>query len=135
MLIAQPYKDKNISYISHIHILVSNKNMTRWNKNIYTQNVLCKINKKNLVHHMKNKNRLIINALPKEYFEKAKIPNSFNLDYNQAKKMSVTQINNEIKTMIKDHSNIQKIIKKNNLKINEVKLFIVMISIVKQVIN
>ena len=34
---------------------------------------------------MKSKNRLIINALPAEYFEKAKIPDSFNLDYNKAK--------------------------------------------------
>lgn len=120
----QPYKDKNISYMSHIHILVSNKNMTKWNKNIYTQNVLCKINKKNLVHHMKNNNRLIINALPKEYFEKAKIPNSFNLDYNLAKKMNVSQINNKVKVMVKNHSEIQKIIKKNKLKLNEVPIIV-----------
>ena len=120
----QPYKDKGISYMSHIHILVSNKPMNRWKKNIHTQNVLCVIDKPSLISHMRSKNRLIINALSAEYFEKAKLPNSFNLDYNKAKNMTPTQLNSSIKSMIKNHKNIQKIIKQNNLKLNEVPIIV-----------
>tara|TARA_B110000285_G_C15030831_1_gene566657 strand:- start:304 stop:1101 length:798 start_codon:yes stop_codon:yes gene_type:complete len=120
----QPYKDKGVSYMSHIHILVSNKKIDKWKKNIHTQNVLCKIDKPSLITHMKSKDRIIINALPAEYFEKAKIPNSFNLDYKKAKIMSQNQIHNKIKSMIKEHKNIQNIIKKNNLKLIEVPIIV-----------
>lgn len=120
----QPYKDKGISYMSHIHILVSDKSMSSWNNNIHTQNVLCRIDRNNLVHHMKSKDRLIINALPKEYYDKVKIPDSFNLDYNKEKKMSASQINTQIKNMIKNHKNIQKIMKQNKLKLNEVPIIV-----------
>lgn len=120
----QPYKDKGVSYMSHIHILVSDKKLSRWKPNIYTQNVLCNIEKSNLNHHLRIKDRLVINALSTEHFEKAKIPGSFNLHYSKAKKMSTTQINNEIKFMIKEHKNIQKIIKKNNLKLYEVPIIV-----------
>ena len=106
----QPYKDKGVSYMSHIHILVSDKKMTRWNKGIYTQNVLCEINKKNLIHHIQKKDRIIINALSSEYHNKAHIPNSHNLYYKEAKKLSIAQIHNRVRKMIKDEPKIQQII-------------------------
>jgi hypothetical protein len=120
----QPYKDKGVSYMSHIHILVSDKKMTRWNKGIYTQNVLCEINKKNLIHHIQKKDRIIINALSCEYHNKAHIPNSHNLYYKEAKKLSIAQIHNRIRKMIKDEPKIQQIIKKNKLKITEVPIIV-----------
>lgn len=120
----QPYQDKGISYMSHIHILVSDKKMTRWKKNISTQNVLCKINKKNLLHHMKLKDRLVINALSKEYYDKMKIPNSYNLDYKLASKMKPEEIKKELKNMIKEDKTIQKLIKKENLKLCEVPIIV-----------
>jgi rhodanese-related sulfurtransferase len=110
--------------MSHIHILVSDKKMGKWKKNIFTQNVLCKIDKSTLIRHIKLKDRIIINALSKESFDKIKLPNSFNLDYVKAKKMSPHQINIQIRSMIKEHKNIQKIIKKNNLKLNEVPIIV-----------
>tara|TARA_B100001057_G_scaffold84733_1_gene80557 strand:- start:566 stop:1114 length:549 start_codon:yes stop_codon:yes gene_type:complete len=120
----QPYKDKGVSYMSHIHILVSDKKMTRWNKGIYTQNVLCEINKKNLIHHIQKKDRIIINALSSEYHNKAHIPNSHNLYYKEAKKLSIAQIHNRVRKMIKDEPKIQQIIKKNKLKITEVPIIV-----------
>jgi len=120
----QPYKSKGISYISHIHILVSDKKMSKWNKNIFTQNILCNITKKNLLHHMQNNDRLIINALDSNYYNKLNIPNSYNLYHKDASKMSKTQINNAIKKMIKSNSSIQSLIKKNNLKLTEVPIVV-----------
>ena len=120
----QPYKDKGISYMSHIHMLVSDKKMTRWNKGIYTQNVLCEINKKNLIHHMQRKDRLVINALSSDYHNKAHIPNSYNLFYKEAKTLGKNQIHNKVRRMIKEEPNIQKIIKKNKLKITEVPIIV-----------
>jgi hypothetical protein len=120
----QPYKDKGISYMSHIHMLVSDKKMTKWNKGMYTQNVLCEINKKNLTHHMQRKDRIVINALSSDYHDKAHIPNSHNLFYKDAKNLSNAQIHNKIRKMIKDEPHIQKLIKKNKLKITEVPIIV-----------
>lgn len=113
----QQYKDNKIAYLNHIHIIVSNKAITKWKKNITTQNILCKINKKMLMYHIKLKDRLVINALSKEYYDKMKIPDSYNLYYKQAKKMSIIQLKKEISKMISNHTQIQKINKKNKLNI------------------
>jgi len=120
----QPYKDQGISYMSHIHILVSDKKMTKWNTNIFTQNVLCNITKRNLHHHLQKKDRLVINALSKDYYNKTHIPGSFNLHYKEAEQMSEVQLNNSIKHMIKSHKPIQTLIKKNKLKLTEVPIIV-----------
>lgn len=120
----QPYKDKGISYMSHIHILVSDKKMSCWKKGMYTQNILCEINRKNLLHHMKQNDRLLINALPKEYFEKAHIPGSYNIDYNNAKKLGKNKLQNLVRKMVNSDKNISRIVKKNNLKITETPIIV-----------
>ena len=120
----QPYKDKGISYMSHIHILVSDKKMSRWKKGMFTQNILCEINRKNLLHHMKQNDRLLINALPKEYFEKAHIPGSYNIDYNNAKKLGKNKLQNLVRKMVNSDKNISRIVKKNNLKITETPIIV-----------
>ena len=120
----QPYKEKGISYMNHLHILVSDKKITRWKKNISTQNVLCKINKKNLKHHMKLDDRVIINALSKEYYDQMKIPKSFQLYYKDAKKMTALQIKNSVKKMVSQHKCIQRIMKANDLQLTEVPIIV-----------
>lgn len=120
----QPYKDKGISYLPHVHFLVSNKNMTQWLDNLYTQNVLCNISKKVLKQHMKQKNRLIINALPKEYFEKNSIPGSHNLYYKDAQKQSPTEIKNSIKQLVNNDKNIKVLITKHKLKLEEIPIIV-----------
>ena len=73
---------------------------------------------------MKLEDRIIINALPKEYYEQMKIPKSFNLYYKDAKKMTVLQIKNTIKKMISQHKCIQKIIKDTKLQLIEVPIIV-----------
>ena len=111
----QAYKEKGISYVSHIHILVSNKAMNSWQNDFITVSVICKIDKSLVKKHLKKKDRLIINALSKEYFDKSHIPTSFNLFYKQASKMSSTNIKSLIKEMINNHKDLQKYIKKNKI--------------------
>ena len=61
--------------------------MTTWTNTFMTYSVICKIDKSIVKKHLRKKDRLIINALPKEYFEKSHIPSSFNLFYKDASKM------------------------------------------------
>lgn len=120
----QPYKDRGVSYMSHIHMLVSDKKMSKWKKNIFTQNVLCKICHSNLTAHMKKGDRLIINALDKSYYDKVHIENSFNLPNKKASKMSNLKIKTEIKKMIDANKKISKLMKTSKLKLEEVPIIV-----------
>jgi len=120
----QPYKDDGVSYMPHIHFLISDKNMTKWNNEMFTQNVLCDVKKRQVEEHITKKNRLIINALSSEYHKKAKIDTSFNLFYKDAQKMSSIQLKNKIKSFIKQDLHLQKYIKINKLKLTEVPILV-----------
>lgn len=55
------------SYMNHIHMLVSDKKMSKWEDKMFTQNVLCKISKAEYDIYNKIGIRLIINALESKY--------------------------------------------------------------------
>jgi len=124
------YEDNNFkktglqSYMSHIHLLVSDKSMTKWNNNLYTQNVLCNISKKQVKGSIKNSNRLVINALSSEYHQKNSIPCSQNLYYKDAKKMSVRQIRDSVTKMIKKNSNFAAFVVKHKLSLSEIPIVV-----------
>lgn len=120
----QPYKEKGISYVSHIHILVSDKSMTKWSNSFLTYSVICKVDKSVVNRHLKNKDRLIINALSKEYFDKSHIPTSFNLFYKEADKLSSKEINGLIRKMIDSHKDLQKYIKKNKIPLRDTPILV-----------
>ena len=75
----QPYKEQGVSYMSHIHLLVSNSKMTKWEDNLITQGILCKITRNKVATHVYNQDHLFINALSADYHNKFHIPTSFNL--------------------------------------------------------
>lgn len=124
------YEDTNFkknglqSYMSHIHLLVSDKLMTKWNNNLYTQNVLCNISKKQVKGSIKNSNRLVINALSSEYHQKNSIPCSQNLYYKDAKKMSVREIRDSVTKMIKKNSNFSAFVVKHKLSLSEIPIVV-----------
>tara|TARA_B100000575_G_scaffold294616_1_gene312236 strand:+ start:1419 stop:2363 length:945 start_codon:yes stop_codon:yes gene_type:complete len=124
------YKDTKMkgkgkeTYMNHIHILVSNKDNTKWEDKLFTQNVLCCVNKKEVTQHINHNNRLIINALPFEYFKKGHIPTSYNLYYKTASNMTVKQLRKCVSSMIDTHPEYKKYIKKHNLKLTEVPLLV-----------
>jgi hypothetical protein len=111
----QHYIEHGKSYMSHIHIIVSNKNMTTWSNKLITFNVLCNIKKSILKQHIKTSDRLIINALPEDYHKKSSIPTSYNIYYKDAKKMNTSQLKTKIKQLVKDN-------KKFNIYINKHKI-------------
>ena len=84
-------KNSNVmtQYINHIHMIVSDKNMSRWEDNMFTQNVLCKINKEDYLRRVRLGVSVVINALDKEY----NIPGTDgNILYKDAQKMKPDQL-------------------------------------------
>lgn len=109
------YIDNQNSYMSHINIQVSGKNMTEWNSKSIIFPFMCNISKEILQNHIKNNDRLIINTLPKESYNKSHIEKSFNLYYKDASKLSITKIQTIIKDMISKYIQYNDYIKKNNI--------------------
>ena len=121
----QPYSEDDISYMSHVHFVVSDKTMTKWLDKIFTQNVLCSINQKEFKTYVKNKNRLLLDTSSPNIFNKKKIaPNAFNLYYNDIKTMSVNDILKMINLCVNDNKNIKILMKKNKLKIEELPILL-----------
>jgi rhodanese-related sulfurtransferase len=124
------YKDTDFdkvgkqTYMSHIHLLVSDKSMTKWNDNLYTQNVLCHVNKKQVKSSIKNHNRLIINALSSEYHNKNSIPGSHNLYYKDSKKLSVNQIKANVMMMMKKDTDFAAFVVKHKLNFTEIPIIV-----------
>ena len=116
----QHYKEGKNSYMSHVHILISDKNMTEWKDKQITYSVLCKIPMNILKQHLKKKDRIVINALSSDYYEKSHIPSSFNLYYKDAKKMTPKEIQSKVKEMVNNHSDFSKYIKKHKIPFLEI---------------
>ena len=85
-------------YVTHFHILVSDSKMGKWEDEIFTQSVLCKISKYQYNYHKVKGNRVIINAIDKKY----NLPGTFgSINYQKAKEMTPQQIRNKIKMLMK----------------------------------
>jgi hypothetical protein len=99
---------KMTRYINHIHMVVSNKEMTKWEDNMFTQNVFCKINKEDYLRRVRVGVRVIINALDVEY----NIPGTDgNILYKEAGIMSAKELRNRVKNiaMMKSCKHKQKV--------------------------
>ena len=108
----QPYKEQGVSYMSHIHLLVSDPKMKQWEDNLITQGILCKITRNKVASHVYNQDHLLINALSADYHNKFHIPTSFNLYYRNAKKMTVGKIVKCVEKMALAHPHMKKLLKK-----------------------
>ena len=108
----QPYKEQGVSYMSHIHLLVSNSKMTQWEDGLITQGILCKITRNKVATHVYNQDHLFINALSADYHNKFHIPTSFNLYYKDAKKMTVGKLVKCVEKMAHAHPHMKKLLKK-----------------------
>jgi len=121
----QPYQVDNITYYPHIHFMISNKKNEHWELKVRTISIICNINRKKIDNAIKNKSYLIINALPKEYYEKQHIPNSINLFYKDALQMSNNQINKFIKKNLnKLNNDIQKLVKNKLLALKDIPIIV-----------
>ena len=71
---------------------ISNKNNKCWDHTIRTVNVICNFKKSKLKKIIKDKNFILLNALPNKYYLQDHIPNSFNLPVANAKKMNENDV-------------------------------------------
>ena len=109
------YKEQdNQGYVSHVHIIVSDSKMGKWEDVMFTQSVLCKIQKYQYNYHKVRNNRVIINAIDKKY----NLPGTYgNINYKKAKEMTPSQIRHKVKSIIEKSplSNCKKINKSHNI--------------------
>lgn len=84
-------------YTTHIHIIVSNSKINKWEDVMFTQSMLCKIDKYQYNYHKVKGNRVIINAIDKKY----SLPGTYgSIDYQRAKVMTPSQLRNKVKKLI-----------------------------------
>ena len=93
------YERDKKTYPRHIHYMISDKSWTKWLPKIYTTALICDINKSAVKRYKKNKRVLVIDALPKEYYNKNHIPGAINIYHESAKRMS----NAKLTSIIKKH--------------------------------
>lgn len=68
-------------YHRHLHFVYWNKNLKKWESDLYTHPVLCIVDF-TFINQWSNYIKLV-NALPKDNYNKFHIPNSYNLPYNE----------------------------------------------------
>lgn len=121
----QPYSIDGKTYYPHIHFMISNKENENWELKVRTINIVCNFTRKKVKDAIKNKSYLIINALPKEYFEKQHIPNSINLYYKDAIDMTDKKIDNFIKNNLNKLNNeLRELIDNKKLSIKDIPILV-----------
>lgn len=89
--------DEKQGYATHLHILVSDSKMGKWEDDMFTQSVLCKIDKYQYNYHKVKGNRVIINAIDKKY----SLPGTYgSIDYQRAKVMTPSQLRSKVQKVI-----------------------------------
>ena len=94
------YRDEGNLYPRHVHYSVLDSD-NNWSETIGTLEVICKFPYEVMKHIVESKNKVIINALPPEEFEKRHIPNSVNLYYKELEDKTRAQRYRIIKSLIK----------------------------------
>jgi len=120
------YVNKDKQYISHIHYLLSDKENKKWEEKMFTERIICSVNKNELKKIIENQCAMIINALPYEEFIKQKIPNSIPLPYDIVDKNKITekQLLKYLEEMSVHYPKINKLLKSGKLKIENVPIIV-----------
>ena len=94
------YRDEGNLYPRHVHYSVLDSD-NNWSETIGTLEVICKFPYEVMKHIVESKNKVIINALPPEEFEKRHIPNSVNLYYKELEGRDKRFRYRKVKSLIK----------------------------------
>ncbi len=95
----QPYKENKKTHPRHIHYLLESPEKT-WLP-LKTIRIICSISLEYLDEKIKEKDTLIINALPTKYYEENKIPESYNLPSSSLEKLTNESKYRRIKNFVK----------------------------------
>ena len=105
--IMKNYKNTK-SFLRHIHFVISNTDNNSWNKQIYTKLVHNNYNYNNFINLLNSKKAIILNVLPCNIYAKEHIPNTYNLPFENIKKMTIQEINKWLQNLIELHYPILK---------------------------
>lgn len=84
----------------HIHFIYWDDKKKEWNKNLYTQQIICNVQEDFVIKYMKES--IIIDARIPEYYIKSHVKNSINLPYN--KRWTEKNVIEEFKKENKDYN-------------------------------
>ena len=113
------------TFYKHIHFCFSNASNDKWLDTVYTKIVLCKMTMKQLIKKHKMGHIVLINSLPCEYYQKAHIPNSFNLPYNKISKYSQKELFSWFKEVIDiNYPLLSRYVKEKKINIYELPIVI-----------
>lgn len=109
------------TYFRHMHFVVSDKEKTKWESQIFTKLIVCKHDYKKTMTLFKSGYYVLINALPCEYYAQDHIPNSYNLFHKDIKKMSQEKIFEWFSNVIKLHyPKLHSLVKSKKILISEI---------------
>ena len=122
----QAGKKHGETFYKHVHLCFSNKACDKWCETVYTKIVLCKHTLSQTMKKQKMGNAVLINALPCEYYQKAHIPNSFNLPYNKIAKISQKSLKWFREVVKINYPKLHKLVHKNKINIYELPIIVIM---------
>ena len=121
----QSYSQNKITYLPHIHFIVSNKSNTKWIEKLYTQAIICTVNKKQVNTEIKNGETMIINSLPFDEYIKSYIPNSIPLPYTDViEKVTSEETINYLKKILVHYPKIFKAVKAKKINLLDIPIIV-----------
>lgn len=110
---------ETLFYNKHFHFCISNKENNEWmDDKVYTRLIVCKLGYNSFKSKHNSKEYIIINSLPSSFYAQDHIPNSWNLHYNDAKKMSTNQLTDWFIGLLKHYPKLNKLVKNKKLSIS-----------------
>lgn len=118
----QPYKEDKKTHPRHVHYIVEDSEKV-W-RPLKTIRVICSISIDYLDERIKEKDTMIINALPTEYYEKDKIPHSVNLPLASLDKLTSKSVERRVlkflKASLKIYPVLQELVGEKKLELKDV---------------
>lgn len=118
----QPYKEDKKTHPRHVHYIVEDSEKV-W-RPLKTIRVICTVSIDYLDERIKEKDTMIINALPSKYYEKDKIPNSVNLPLESLDKLTSKSVERRVlkflKSSLKSYPVLQELVGDKKLELKDV---------------
>ena len=109
---------ETLYYNKHFHFCISNKENNNWlDESVYTRLIICKLGYKSFKSKRDTKEYIILNSLPSNYYAQDHIPNSWNLNHLEVKKMTQNQIHDWFIGLLKHYPKLNKLVKNKKISI------------------
>jgi hypothetical protein len=123
----QPYEVDGITYCRHVHYVIENRDEHVWMP-MKTKRVVCQISIDALDTVLKEKTGMVINSLPKEMYEKDKIPNTVNLPRETLDKLSTKEkekrVTEFLESNLSKYPPIESAVREKKLKLTDIPIVV-----------